>query len=438
MKKPIVAIIGRPNVGKSTLFNRIIRRREAIVDDTPGLTRDRKQAAAEWAGVEFDLLDTGGYVPFSDDVFERAIRRQVELALNEADLAVLLCDVTDGVTPLDLEIAEMVRRSGVSSLVAVNKVDNEKREADVAEFFQLGLGEPSAISAMAGRAIGDFLDRVVHLLPQRAAAAEELPEMRLAIVGRPNVGKSSLVNALLGQEKMIVTEIAGTTRDAVDSILRYYGRSIVLVDTAGLRKRSRIKEDIEYFSTLRTAEALRRCDVAVVLVDAVEGLTDQDKSIIGNALSLGKGVVVAVNKWDLVEKDTNTARHFEMTMREELRDLRFLPILFISAVTKQRIFKVIDVALSVHQERQKRLATGDLNRCLQDAVAENHPPAYGSKWIKINYATQVKSAPPTFIFFTNEPRGIKSNYRHYLENKLRERFGFFGVPIRMVFRKKNK
>ncbi len=436
MKKPIVAIVGRPNVGKSTLFNRIIRRREAIVDDVAGVTRDRKYADAEWAGVEFKLLDTGGYVPFSDDIFEAAIRRQVEHGIREADLVLLVCDVNDGITPLDEEIAAMIISSGVQAMTVVNKVDNETRELDVVEFFRLGLGEPIPVSALGGRAVGDFLDRVIARLPKRTVVEEE-PDMRLAVIGRPNVGKSSLVNALIGQEKMIVTEIAGTTRDAVDTVMRYQGRRLVLIDTAGLRKRSRVKEDIEFFSTLRTADALRRCDVAVVLIDAVEGLTDQDKNIIKSAVEQGKGVIAAVNKWDLVEKDTMTARRFELSMQEELRDLQYMPVLFISALTKQRIFKVIDVAFSVFEERKKRLSTGELNRYLQEAVAQNHPPAYGSKWVKLNYVTQVKTAPPLFVFFTNEPRGIKANYRHYLENKLREKFGFFGVPIRMAFRRKN-
>ena len=412
MKKPTVAIVGRPNVGKSTLFNRIIRRREAIVDDRPGVTRDRKYAPAEWAGVEFDLLDTGGYVPFSDDIFERAIRRQVEMALTEAAMVLLVCDVTTGVTALDMEIADLLLRSAVPTLLVVNKVDNEMRESEVGEFYQLGLGEPIAISAMGGRAIGDFLDKVVERLPQRRPAEPATAALQLAVVGRPNVGKSSFVNAVLGQEKMIVTEIAGTTRDAVDTLLHYQGKSLMLIDTAGLRKRSRVSEEIEFFSTVRTHHALRRCDIAVVLIDAVEGLTDQDKSILKSAVDAGKGIILAVNKWDLVEKDSMTARRFELGMKDELRDLNYLPILFISSLTKQRVFKVLDVAFSVFEERTKRLSTGELNRYLADALAQNHPPAYGTKWVKINYVTQVKSAPPTFVFF--------------------------GVPVKMAFRKKNK
>lgn len=437
MKKPIVAIVGRPNVGKSTLFNRIIRRREAIVDDESGVTRDRKYAPADWAGVDFDLLDTGGYVPASDDVFERAIRQQVEIALKEADVVILVTDVTTGVTTVDLEIAVLLLKSQTKVLLVVNKVDNDARELDVSEFYQLGLGEPAAVSAIGGRAIGDFLDRVVELIPHRAFIEPEKAVMQLAVLGRPNVGKSSFVNAILGHDKMIVTEIPGTTRDAIDTVVHYEGRNMVLIDTAGLRKRSRVNEDIEFFSTVRTANALHRSDIAVVLIDATQRLTDQDKTIIMSAVDQGKGIIVAVNKWDLLEKDTMTARRFEQEMQDDLRDLNYLPILFISALTRQRIFKVLDLALSVHAERDKRLSTAELNRFLVEAVEENHPPAFGTKWVKINYATQVRSAPPVFVFFTNEPLGIKKNYRIYLENKLREQFGFFGVPIKMAFRKKN-
>ncbi len=438
MNKPVVAILGRPNVGKSTLFNRIIRRREAIVHDLPGVTRDRNYAPAEWAGREFQLLDTGGYVPTTEDVFERAIRDQIEIALSEAHTIVLVTDVVDGITPMDEEIAAILQRSGRPVLLAVNKVDNEMRENDIVEFYGLGLGEPHPISAMSGRALGDFLDLVIDQLPDQKTVEQEDTAIRLAVVGRPNVGKSSFVNAILGQDKMIVTDIAGTTRDAIDTRARYQNKELVLIDTAGLRKRARVHENIEYYSNVRAANALQRADVAIVLVDATQNFADQDKKIIMMALEMGKGVVVAVNKWDLIEKDTMTARRFELEMQDELREMTFLPILFVSALTKQRVYKVIDVALSIYEERHKKVTTGELNRFLSDAVEQHHPPAYGSKWVKLNYATQVKSAPPLFVFFTNEPRGIKKNYRNYLENKLREQFGFLGVPIRMSFRKKNK
>lgn len=438
MKKPVVAILGRPNVGKSTLFNRIIRKREAIVDDQPGVTRDRKYAAAEWAGREFDVLDTGGYVPTSEDIFEKAIREQIEYAIHEADVILFLVDVISGMTPLDTEIASRLQRTGRPLLLVVNKVDNAEREAEVWDFYKLGLGEPTPISALGGRAIGDFLDRVVALLPERTEWHKEEESIRLAVIGRPNVGKSLFINAILGQDKLIVTEIAGTTRDAIDTNVIYNQQNLTLIDTAGLRKRAKVREGIEFFSSVRTVNALQRCDVAIVLVDATEPLTDQDKKVVGLAIDLGKGIVLAVNKWDLIEKDTMTARRYQLDMQAAFRDLNYVPILFISALTRQRIFKVIETAIAVHEQRLRILPTAELNKFLQSAVQQHHPPAYGTKWVKINYVTQIKSRPPLFAFFTNEPKGIKKNYRNYLENNLREQFGFTGVPIRMTFRKKNK
>ncbi|MBN1478844.1 ribosome biogenesis GTPase Der [candidate division KSB1 bacterium] len=438
MKKPVVAILGRPNVGKSTLFNRIIRKREAIVDDQPGVTRDRKYAAAEWAGKEFDLLDTGGYVPTSDDIFEKAIRQQIEYAIKEADVIIYLVDVVSGMTPLDAEIASILQRTGVPLLLVVNKIDNAEREQDIWDFYELGLGEPVPISALGGRAIGDFLDRVVALLPQQGDWQEEDETIRLAVVGRPNVGKSSFINAILGKDKLIVTEIAGTTRDAIDTNLIYKDQNITLIDTAGLRKRSKVREGVEYFSTVRTVNALQRCDVAVVLIDATEPLTDQDKKVVALAIEQGKGIVVGVNKWDLIEKDTMTSRQYQLDMQAALRDLHYVPILFISALTRQRIYNVVDTAIAVYEQRMRKIPTAELNKFLERVVQQHHPPAYGTKWVKINYMTQIKSRPPLFAFFTNEPEGIKKNYRNYLENNLREQFGFIGVPIRMTFRKKNK
>jgi GTP-binding protein len=439
MKKTVVAILGRPNVGKSTLFNRIVRKREAIVDDAPGVTRDRKYASAEWAGVEFELVDTGGYVPNSKDVFESAIRQQVQYAIHDAILVIFVVDVLASVTPLDEEIASLLKHSGANVLLAVNKVDNEEREADSSEFYRLGLGEPFAVSAISGRGTGDFLDAVISRLPKyesgNAFLAKE--EVHLAVLGKPNVGKSSYVNAILGQERLIITDVPGTTRDSIDSHFNYKGRDLVLVDTAGLRKRAKVKEDVEYFSNVRAYEALRRCDVAIILLDATEGITDQDKKIIANAVKEGRGIVLGVNKWDLIEKETNTARHFEIEIREQLRDMAFIPVMFISAMTKQRVFQLVDMACSVHAEGQRHLQTAELNNFLKAALQKSHPPAYGSKYVKINYVTQTKVSPPSFSFFTNEPKGIRQNYRNYLENQLRQRFGFMGVPIRLQFRKKN-
>ncbi len=437
MKKPIVAILGRPNVGKSTLFNRIIRRREAIVDDQPGVTRDRKYSPAEWAGIDFELLDTGGYVPASDDIWEKAISDQVHHAINEANLIIFLVDVTTGITPMDMEIGAILQRSGVPILLGINKVDNEQREFDIYDFYKLGVGEPYPLSALGGRSVGDFLDRVIEMLPESTPFAEDAESLRLAIVGRPNVGKSSFINAILGQEKLIVTPIAGTTRDAIDTEVKYNGQKIVLVDTAGLRRRTKVNEDIEFFSNVRTVNAIQRCDVCVVLIDATEPMTDQDKKVLGMAIEFGKGIVLAVNKWDLIEKDTMTARRYEVEMQDQLRELNYVPTIFISALERQRIFKVIDTALYVNDERSKKITTAELNRFLEYVVEQHHPPAFGTKWVKINYMAQIKSRPPLFAFFTNEPKGIKKNYRNYLENNLREHFGFLGVPIRMTFRKKN-
>jgi len=438
MKKPVVAILGRPNVGKSTLFNRIVRKREAIVDDTPGVTRDRLYSPTDWAGEEFEIVDTGGYVPSSDDIFDQAIRQQVDYAINEAAVIIFLTDVTAGVTALDEEIAALLQKSGNHVLLVVNKVDNDKREADLVDFYRLGLGEPIPVSAMSGRAIGDFLDKVTELLPkEKLKSASGLESLKLAIVGRPNVGKSSYVNTLLGEEKLIVTDIPGTTRDAIDTRLRYKNRELVLVDTAGLRKRARVKENIEYFSNVRTMNALRKCDVAIVLIDAVEGIKDQDKKIIESAALAGKGIVIGVNKWDLVKKETNTAREFEKEMQENVRELAYIPIMFISALTKQRVFRLLDMALSVSEERTRRLQTAELNRFIQYAVSRNFPASFGGKYVKINYMTQIKSNPPLFVLFTNEPKGIKKNYKNYLENQLREQFGFMGVPIKIQVRKKN-
>ncbi|MBN1540943.1 ribosome biogenesis GTPase Der [candidate division KSB1 bacterium] len=433
-----VAIVGRPNVGKSTLFNRILRKREAIVDDAPGVTRDRIYAQTEWAGVEFQLIDTGGYVHGSIDVFEQGIREQVVYALHEADVVVFLVDVTTGITPLDEEVAELLQRSNSKVVLGVNKVDNQEREGGLYEFYRLGLGTPYPISAQNSRAVGDFLDAIIEKLPRKESGnPTEQSFLSLAVLGRPNVGKSSYVNAILGESRLMVTDIAGTTRDAIDTEFPYKQRRITLIDTAGLRKRSRVHENVEFYSTVRTMNAIRRCDVALVLIDAVAGVTDQDKKIIGNCVEERKGIVIGVNKWDLVERQTNTARDFERDLAEEIRDVHYIPVFFISALTRQRIFKVLDTAVAVFDERNRKIATSELNQFLQDAVHDNQPPPYGAKYVKLNYMVQTRTAPPVFTFFTNEPKGIPKNYRNYLENRLRTRFGFFGVPISLRFRKKN-
>jgi GTPase len=432
---PLVAIVGRPNVGKSTLFNRLTEERVAIVHDQPGVTRDRIYGETEWGGRTFDVVDTGGYVARSADRFEAAIREQVEIALAEADAIVFVTDVTTGITDLDDEMAAILRRSDKPVFVAANKADNPTRRLAAADFYSLGIGEVYPVSAVTGSGTGDFLDAVVEALPEvQEEEGEALPH--IAFIGRPNVGKSSLTNKLLGEERSIVTEISGTTRDAVDARLEYKGRPIVLVDTAGLRRRARVTENVEFYAALRTERALRECDVAVVLLDASLGLETQDARIIQQAHDLRRGLVIAVNKWDLVDKETNTARDFERGIRERLGTLDYVPVVFVSAITGQRITKVLDVALQVAEERQKRIPTAALNSVVERAVQAHHPPSWSGRQVKIKYATQVRSGPPVFAFFVNHPEGVKESYKRYLENRLREAFGFEGVPITVIFKQK--
>ncbi len=437
MKKPVLAIIGRPNVGKSTLYNRIIRQRDAIVDDQPGVTRDRKYVDADWNGIDFTIIDTGGYLPDSENLIHQAVINQVHQAVNEADVIALVVDVTSGITALDTEIARILKKSEKPIIVTVNKVDNREREFDAFEFYRLGLGEPIHVSALGGRNIGDFLDRVIEHFPERAAFSENKEEeIKIAIVGRPNVGKSSFVNTILGEDKLIVTDIPGTTRDAIDSAFTYFGQKIILIDTAGLRKRARVKEAVEYFSTVRTFSSIQRCDIAVILIDAREGLTDQDKKILEEAIKLKKGVILAVNKWDLIKKDTTTAREFELNIRDEIPYISYIPLLFISALTGQRTFKVVELARTIHEERKKQIKTSELNRYFDPILQQTTPAAVAGKEIKIKYITQVKAQPPVFAFFCNHPNLIKANYKAFLERKIREQYGFWGVPITLVFRRK--
>ncbi len=447
-KKPVVAIIGRPNVGKSTLFNRVIKKRTAIVHDMPGVTRDRNYSEAEWAGTEFVLIDTGGYFSGTTDVINQAVLRQIQEAIDEAAVIVFVVDAQTGATALDVEIARLLQRSVKDVLLAVNKIDDARHSPQTADFFRLGLGDPHPISAVTGRAIGDFLDELVKRLPQHAQSKavtedEEGGErqrlsanLQLAIVGRPNVGKSSLVNALVGYEKAIVTEIAGTTRDAIDTKLRYKEREVVLIDTAGLRKTARVKETVEFYSTVRTREAILRCNVAAVLVDATEGINDQDLHIISEVAKSNKGIVLAINKWDLVEKDADTARIFGKQIQEALRIYNYAPLIFISALQGQRVFKLLEMALAVHGERGRELRTTELNEFLQEAMQKYPPPSMDQREVKIKYCTQVKINPPVFAVFCNHPQSIRSNYRQYLEKRFRAKFGFTGVPLTFSFRKK--
>ncbi len=431
----LVALVGRPNVGKSTLFNRIIGQRSAIVDDMPGVTRDRNYAEAEWAGKHFSLVDTGGYVPTSEDIIETAIREQAQIAIEEADVVLFLVDAQDGLLASDTELANILRKAQKKVVLAVNKIDGEKKEPAMAEFYKLGLGEPYSISALGGRKIGDLLDVVTADFAD-ASTEKTDPRLKIAVVGKPNVGKSSFVNALLKEDRHIVTNIPGTTRDPIDATLKYYGEEILLVDTAGLRRKSKIKESVEFYSAIRALKSIERCDVAIVLIDATEGLDHQDLRIIDNTVERNRALIVAVNKWDLVEKDDKTARAFEKALQEKLRIYDFIPIIFISALEKQRIYKVIELAQQVDKEQNKRISTSELNDVLGADIKVFPPRSRSGKEIKIKYITQVKSKPPVFAFFCNEPKLVDDNYRRYLQNKIRDHFTFSGVPVLLSFKQK--
>lgn len=433
----ILAIVGRPNVGKSTLFNRILGARDAIVHDDPGVTRDRHYGTADWSGKTFTVIDTGGYVPRSDDLFERAIREQAKIAIDEASAIVFLVDGLAGVTPIDEEIASILRKAKKKIYLVVNKIDNERRESDTSQFFKLGLGEPISMSALGGRKIGDFLDRVTETFLSGDGDQDTDKRLKLAIIGKPNVGKSSLVNALLGKERNIVTEIPGTTRDAIDSILKYQKEEILLIDTAGLRRKSRIKESVEFYSTLRSLKSIDRCDIAVLVVDVEAGVDRQDLRILESIVERHRGIVIAANKWDIVEKDDRTAKVYEQALRKLLRIYDYVPIVFISALKKQRVFKLIELVQKVDKEQRKRISTNKLNSLLLEEIQMKPPSSSSGKEIKINYITQVKTAPPAFAFFSNEPKLIEERYKRFLEGRLREHFGFEGVPISLYFRKKN-
>ncbi len=435
MTKPLVALVGRPNVGKSTLFNRLVEQPLAIVEDVPGTTRDRIYADAEWGGTTFTFVDTGGLVPDSGDDLATLVRGQVEVAIAEAEAIIFMVDVTEGVTGSDLEIAGLLRRSGKPVLLAVNKADNESRRRDATEFYELGLGEPIPISAYHGTGTGDLLDA---LLKVGWSETRPLPTegTSIAIVGRPNVGKSSLLNHLLGRERMIVSETPGTTRDAVDSLIDWNGQQVTLIDTAGIRKRGRIVPGIERYSVIRALRAIQRADVALLLLDATEGVTEQDAHIAGYVVDEAKGLVLLVNKWDLVEKDAYSVQYYTDEIRRALRFVAYAPLVFVSAVTGQRVGRAIDVALEVQESRSTRVPTGELNRLVMESVSRHAPPSKRGKRLKIYYATQVGKAPPRFVFFVNDPQLVHFSYQRYLENQLRESFGFEGSPLRMAFQRR--
>ncbi len=431
----IIAIIGRPNVGKSTLFNRLTESRKAIVDEISGVTRDRHYGIVEWNGKKFTVIDTGGYISKSDDVFEEEIKKQVIIAIEESDLILFLVDVETGITGPDEVLAKLLRKSNKKTLLVVNKVDQYNRQYDANIFYKLGLGDIYSISSLNGSGTGDLLDKVVESLPG-ASHVEEVSLPRFAIVGRPNVGKSLLINALLGEERNIVTPVSGTTRDTVYTRYKKFNHDFFLVDTAGLRKKGKVKENLEFYSVMRSIKAIENSDVCLLLIDAVQGFEAQDQNILYLILRNRKGVVILVNKWDLIEKETSTAKQFERNIRNKIAPFQDVPIIFTSALTKIRLHKVLDTAIKVYNIRLKKIPTSRLNEVLLEAVKTYHPPSVRGKEIKIKYATQLPTLAPSFVLFCNYPQHIKDPYRRYLENKIRENFNFTGVPIQIFFRKK--
>ena len=431
----LVAIVGRPNVGKSTLFNRLTESRHAIVDEMSGVTRDRHYGKSEWNGREFSLIDTGGYIKNSDDVFEEEIRKQVILAIEEADIIVFIVDVISGITDLDEEVSRILRKVNKKVILAVNKVDNGDRIYDAQVFYGLGLGEIFCISSINGSGTGELLDEITASFTKDDEIAEsEIP--RFTIVGRPNVGKSSLVNSLLGKERNIVTPIAGTTRDSINTRYNKYGFEFDLVDTAGLRKKGKTMDDLEFYSVMRSIRAIENSDVCMLMIDATRGVESQDLNIFGQIIKNRKGVVIVVNKWDLIEKNTNTSKELTEKIRSKFAPFNDLPIIFTSAITKQRIHKVLETAIEVFQNRKRKIKTSKLNEVMLKAIEDYHPPSVKGKYIKIKYVTQLPTFAPSFAFFCNLPQYIRDPYRRYLENKLREEYNFTGVPIQIFFRKK--
>lgn len=435
----IVAIVGRPNVGKSTFFNRLVQRREAIVDSVSGVTRDRHYGKSDWNGKEFSVIDTGGYVVGSDDIFEGEIRKQVQLAIDEADIIIFVVDVEDGITPMDSEVAQILRKVKKPVFTAVNKVDNAMRASDAVEFYNLGLGDYHTISSINGSGTGDILDAITAVMPapeseEEIAQKEELP--RFAVVGRPNAGKSSFINALIGEDRNIVTDIAGTTRDSIDTKYNRFGFDFNLVDTAGIRKKSKVKEDLEFYSVMRAVRTIEHSDVVILMVDATRGFENQDQNIFWLAEKNRKGIVVLINKWDLVEKETNTLRDFEAEIKKQIAPFTDVPVVFISVLNKQRIFKAIETAVEVFENRKRRIATSKFNETMLEVVKNNPPPATKGKYIKIKYCMQLPTKTPQFAFFCNLPQYVKDPYKRFVENQLRAHYDFTGVPITIYFRQK--
>jgi GTP-binding protein len=433
----IVAIVGRPNVGKSTFFNRLIKRREAIVDSVSGVTRDRNYGKSEWNGKEFSVIDTGGYIKGSDDIFESEIRRQVELAIDEADAIIFVVDVEEGITPMDAEVAKLLRKVTKPILLAVNKVDNAMREKDAIEFYNLGLGEYFTIASISGSGTGELLDELVKVLPELPEVSEEEAALpRFCVVGRPNAGKSSFINALIGEDRFVVTDIAGTTRDSIDTKYNRFGFEFNLVDTAGIRRKAKVKEDLEFYSVMRSVRAIEHSDVIILLIDATRGFEGQDQSIFWLAEKNRKGVIILVNKWDLIEKDTMSTRDYEAKIREELKPFTDVPILFVSALTKQRLLKALEETVKVFENRKQRIQTSKFNDFMLKLIEAYPPPALKGKYVKIKYCMQLPTPTPQFVFFANLPQYVQEAYKRFLENKIRENWDFSGVPIDIYIREK--
>lgn len=432
----IVAIVGRPNVGKSTFFNRLTEKREAIMDNMPGVTRDRHYGYAEWCGKYFTVIDTGGYVTGSEDKFESQIRKQVKLAIDEASAVIFMVDTRDGLTGFDKEFANVLRTSKKPIFVVANKADTPDKSMSAAEFYELSLGEVYPISAENGGGTGELLDELIKTFPTDGVEDPDAGIPKIAILGRPNVGKSSLLNALLGTERTIVTDEAGTTRDAIHSHYNLYGKNFILIDTAGVRKKSKVKEDIEFYSVLRSLRALEESDVCIVVVDAERGIEAQEVNLINLANRQGKGMVIMVNKWDLIQKDSKTADKYKKTIMDKLAPIDYLPIIFASALEKQRIFQVVEKAVEVYNNKTKKIPTAKLNDTMLPEIERQPPPSMKGKLINIKYITQVNARFPSFVFFCNLPQYIQPSYERFLENKLRHYFDFEGVPLRLIFRKK--
>ncbi len=431
-----VAIVGRPNVGKSTFFNRLLQERKAIVDDVSGVTRDRQYGVADWNGKSFNLIDTGGFVPDSVDIFETEIRKQVKIALNEANAVVFMCDAATGITDLDESMADVLRRTTKPVFLAVNKVDNHERLLEASEFYALGFEHIFFLSSMTGSGSGELLDAVAGIIPEEQSDASVDTVPKIAIIGQPNVGKSSLLNALLGEERTIVSEIAGTTRDTIHTRYQLFQKEFILIDTAGIRRKTKVNEDLEFYSVIRAIRAMDEADVCMLLLDATKGITQQDLNIYSLAAKKGKGLVLLVNKWDLMEKETNTARDYEKELKERLAPFNDIPIVFVSAKDKVRIMQAIEATLQVVENKQRKIPTAQLNEVIQKAISAYHPPVVRGVPVSIKYVTQLPTAVPSFAFFCNHPDDVKQPYKNYLENQLRKSFSFKGVPMRLFFRKK--